>query len=516
MHKLIKIYTLILLAFVLQACSVKPEQQAPPNIVIFLADDLGYADVKWNNPNAYTDTPNLDKLAKQGAVFTDCYSASAMCSPSRAGLLTGRVPTRIGVHDWIKEIYKKPQSDFHLPSKEITIAELLKQKDYQAGIIGKWHLNNEFNSGNNSDPDDQGFDYWYCTPVHANPSHKNPHNFYDNGEAVGKLGTHESPVFSSEVVADKTIQWLRNLDKQTPFLLYVPFHEPHVVCDASDELKQKYLERIRSGEIPLKAGAGENGLGQAEYYGCIENMDKAIGEIMREMEEKGLLENTLVIFTSDNGPDTNRKYKGRLQSVGETGELRGRKRWILEGGIKQATIMFWKGKIAPGSIEQQAVGHVDFLPTFCDLAEIPLPKHITLDGIPFTPLFRSEGFSRKDKPLHWHFHAPRGGPQSALRSGKWVITANWDQTFAGGRFDTLKVAQIKRSNLTQFKLYNLENDKSQKVDRKESNPEIFTELKEQLILIHQSVKNECPDSKQFKWNEDLQNIVDTKYKETKE
>jgi len=507
----------ILPFLIILLCSLnKKQEQELPNIIIFLADDLGYADVKWNNPNAYTDTPNLDNLAENGAVFTDCYSASSMCSPSRAGLLTGRVPTRIGVHDWIKEIYKKPLSNIHLPSDEVTFAELLRQKNYQTAVIGKWHLNNEFNSGNNSDPDDQGFDYWFCTPVQSSPTHKNPENFYDNGIAVGKIGTDENPVFSSQVVANKTIDWLNSLEKDAPFLLYVPFHEPHVVCDATEDIKKKYLARIKKGEIPLKNGTGGNGLGQAEYYGCIENMDAAIGRILKNLKMDGLLENTLVIFTSDNGPDSSRIYKSRLQSVGETGELSGRKRWILEGGIKQATVMFWSGIIQPGIKIGEPVGHVDFLPTICELANIQTPSNRTIDGISIVPLFRDEPFSRKEKPLHWHFYAPLGGPQSALRNENWVITANWDNKFSGGRFDTLTIKKIKIANLVDFKLYDINSDAGQNNDVKDINPKVFMKLKEQLTQIHSDVKNECPDSRQFQWSKSLQEIVDTKYKNIKE
>ncbi|NQU52777.1 MAG: sulfatase-like hydrolase/transferase [Bacteroidetes bacterium] len=505
----------LIVAIVFCSCERNIDKSSP-NIIIFLADDLGYADVSWNNPNAYTETPNLDKLAKSGAVFSDCYSASSMCSPSRAGLLTGRVPTRIGVHDWIKEIYKKPLSNIHLPSDEITFAELLQQKNYQTAVIGKWHLNNEFNSGNQSDPDNQGFDHWFCTPVQANPSHKNPINFYDNGVAVGKMGTDEEPLFSSQIVADKTIGWIDSIKKDLPFLLYIPFHEPHVVCDATEDIKQKYLSRIKRGEIPQMEGTGENGLGQAEYYGCIENMDAAIGRILKKLKSVGLLENTLVIFTSDNGPDSNRKYRGRLQSVGETGEFRGRKRWILEGGIRQATIMFWNGVIQPGAKMEEPVGQVDFLPTICEIAKIQISDNRTIDGVSILSLLKNEPFSRKEKPLHWHFHAPRGGPKSVLRNENWVITANWDQQFSGGRFDTLAINKIKTANLVDFKLYDIEKDAGQNNDVKENNPEVFLKLKEQIIQIHSDVKNECPDSRQFQWNEQLQEIVDTKYKSVKE
>ncbi len=497
------------------ACTGKPERKLP-NFVIFLADDLGYADVKWNNSKAYAETPNLDNLAQNGAVFTNCYSASSMCSPSRAGLLTGRAPTRIGIHDWIKEIYKKPFSNVHLPSEEITFAEVLKQKNYKTAIIGKWHLNNEFNTGNNSDPNNQGFDYWYCTPVQSNPSHKNPENYYDNGVSVGKIGTEDNPVFSCELIADQAITWINSLKKGSKFLLYLPFHEPHVVCDARKEIKQKYLDKIKEGYIPLLPGTGENGLGQAEYYACIENMDASIGHVLDMLEEGGFLENTLVIFSSDNGPDSNRRYKGRLQSVGETGELSGRKRWILEGGIRQATIMSWKGVLTPRTEIEASIGHVDFMPTICDIVNLTPPNDRVIDGISILPLLMGKEFSRGEKSLHWHFHAPRGGPQSALRDGDWVITARWDQSFSAGRFNTSEIRKIKKAELTGFKLYDIVADPGQIVDMKESYPEVYKVLKNRLVVVHSSVTHECPQAGQFQWTEKLQTIVDSRYDDLQE
>ncbi|MCK5367042.1 MAG: sulfatase-like hydrolase/transferase [Cyclobacteriaceae bacterium] len=488
----------------------------PPNIIIILADDLGYADVSWNNANAYAETPNLDKLAKQAAILTNCYSASSMCSPSRAGLLTGRVPTRVGVHDWIKEIYKKPYSDFHLPTQEITFAELLKKKNYQTAVIGKWHLNNEFGTQNQSDPDDQGFDYWFCTPVQANPTHKNPVNFYDNGKSVGQIGTEENPDFASRIVADKTIEWLNNKHTGLPFMLYIPFHEPHVICDAPEKIKQKYIDRIKNGEIPFKAGTGVGGLGQAEYYGCIENMDLAIGRILEKLKSDRLMENTIIIFTSDNGPDTNRKYQGRIQSVGETGEFRGRKRWLLEGGIRQATIIYWNSVLKPGTKIDTPVGHIDLLPTLCDIVQIKPPPDRVIDGSSILSVLQGKSFDRNGKNLHWHFHAPWDGPQSVMRKDNWVVTANWDKKTPRGRFDTTKIEVIKTAKLINFNLYDLRTDPGEQNDVKSEHMQLFSDLKQQLIEMHCSVKNECPNSNQFQWNSQLQEIVDTKYEAIKE
>ena len=509
---------IVTLAVFMMSCSVQALKKGKkhPNIIVLLADDLGYGDVSWNNTNAYTDTPNLDLLAKKSAILSHCYSASSMCSPSRAGLLTGRVPTRIGIHDWIKEIYKKPHSNVHLPANEVTLAEVLKQKHYQTAVFGKWHLNNEFGTGNQSDPDDQGFDNWFCTPTHALPSHKNPSNFYDHGKPVGQLGTIESPQYASQIVADKVIEWLNKLNSKLPFFLYVPFQEPHVVCDAPDAMKQKYLNRIKTGEIPLKKGTGDRGLGQAEYYACIENMDRAIGRIIDDLDSKGLMDNTFIFFSSDNGPDTNRRYKGRIQSVGETGQLKGRKRWLLEGGIRQATLLYWKDVVKAGSHIEVPVGHIDLLPTFCDIADVPEPNDRVIDGTSILPLLHGEKFERTENPLHWHFHAPRGGPQSVLRVANWVLTANWNQQLPLGRFKLEDIDVIKTAKLTHFKLYNIKNDAGQKKDIKDMHPELFQKLKSQLTEIHSGVSKECPNKGVFEWNENLQNIIDTKYKQVKD
>ncbi len=489
--KLSILLTLLLLCLSCQGPK-DDETLTRPNFLIFLADDLGYGDVKFTNPDACIETPNLDKLAASGAILTDCYSASSMCSPSRAGLLTGRTPTRIGIHDWIKEVYKKPYSNIHLPPSEATIAELLQSSGYQTAIIGKWHLNNAFNTGNNSDPDDQGFDYWFSTAGQSEPSHKNPKNFFENGDSVGQIGSDETPKFSSEILAEKSIAWLSERDRNTPFFLYVPFHEPHVICDAPAELKDKYLSMIANGEIPLNDKSGEGGLGQAEYYASVENMDIAIGRILEALKSKNLLNDTWIFFSSDNGPDTGRKYQGRLQSVGESGPFRGRKRWILDGGIHQASIMVKPGSIEPGSEISVPVGHVDLLPTICDIARLKLPN-ITLDGSSMLPVFESKINERPGPPLHWHFYSPRGdSPQSVLRNGDWVITANWDTERPDGRFDLEYIDLIKSGNLIDFQLYNIREDPSQTDPRNLIKPDLFNKMKEMLIEVHADVKNECP------------------------
>lgn len=488
-------------------------QNSNPNIVILLADDLGYADVKINNPEAYAETPNLNKIAAEGAIFTQCYSSAPMSSPSRAGLLAGRVPLRLGIHDWIKDIYKLPKSNVHLLPEETTIPELLKNIGYQTATIGKWHLNNAFNTENGSDPNEQGFDYSFSTPVQSEPSHCNPENFYENGVPVGKIWDENNPLYSSDIVADKTIEWLKNRNKKKPFMLYVAFHEPHVVCDAPKPLKDKYLEKIKNKQIPLIKESGNDGLGQAEYYACIENMDKAIGRIMKQLEQQNLLDNTIIFFSSDNGPDTGRKYKGRLQSVGSTQPFKGRKRWLFEGGIHQVGIAYWKNRIDAGTKINEPVGHVDLLPTISALCGTKLPEK-TLDGENIIPAFTSNSNWSRNKPLHWHFHSPLGdSPQSVMRKGDFVITANWNNKFKKGRFDLNFIHDIKNAELIDFKVYKHNNGIWSEIKNGEK---IYPELIQELKLLHNDAKNECPNRDVFEWNQRLGNIVQDEYYNIKE
>ena len=459
---------------------------ARPNIILILADDLGYGDVRFNNSQSPIDTPNLNKLAKEGIIFTHAYSSSAMCSPARAGLLTGRTPTRLGIHNWIKDRHKKPYSDVHLKTDEQTIGTILKQAEYQTAVIGKWHLNNAFRSGNNSDPDHHGFDYWFASAIHAYPSHANPNNFYENGKKLGVLKG-----FASEIVVNKAIDWLKTRDKEKPFFLYLPFQEPHVICDAPLRLKGKYLQKIKEGKISLKKGFGKEGLGQAEYYACVENMDSHIGRLMNSLKEQELDKNTLIIFSSDNGPDTNRSYKGRNQAAGSSGTFRGRKRWLLEGGIRMPTFMWMPNKLKARSVFSHPISHLDIMPTLVELCQAKLPLK-QIDGESLLPVLNGEKWQRT-KALHWQLYCSAGGPNSVLRFKNWVLTAQWTGKRATGRFDPIKHGKyIKNSTLSDLQLFDIVKDPMQQKDISKSHPELLSELKNKLIKLHKEVIEESP------------------------
>ena len=214
-----------------------------PNIIVILCDDLGYGDLQcYGHP--HIKTPNLDELAAGGIRLTDCYSAAPVCSPSRVGLLTGRSPNRAGVYDWIPPA-GKPASNrrelVHMRQGETTLARLLKDAGYQTCMVGKWHCNSAFNDPAQPQPGDFGFDHWTATQNNAAPSHERPSNFVRNGSPVGEVDS-----FSCQFVVDEALEWLRGTDRERPFFLYVPFHEPHEPVASPKTLVDAYRSVARS------------------------------------------------------------------------------------------------------------------------------------------------------------------------------------------------------------------------------------------------------------------------------
>lgn len=253
--------------------AVESEKKSKPNIVILLADDLGYGDLScYGHPEI--QTPNLDELANGGIRFTDCYASAPMCSPSRAGLMTGRNPYRTGVYDWIA-----PDSSHFLNADEITIASLLKDAGYETGLFGKWHLNGKMGTDEQPQPDNFGFDYYFATQYSAN--HLSPLGFYRNGEKL-----YQQHGYSCDIVVNDALKWLKKLDSDQPFFQYIAFHETHEPIASPPDMLEIYCQ------------AGKKAL----YYSNVANLDRAIGKYINGLKMMGLEENTLIIFTSDNGP----------------------------------------------------------------------------------------------------------------------------------------------------------------------------------------------------------------------
>lgn len=437
-----------------------------PNILLVVADDLGNGDLHcFGHPEI--QTPNLDRLAAAGLKLTQCYSAAANCSPARAAIMTGRTPYRIGLYNQISML-----SPIHLQASEVTVASLLKRAGYATAQVGKWHLNGFFNLPGHPQPNDHGFDYWFAVQNNALPNHRNPYNFVRNGIPVGPLTG-----YSGVIVASEAIDWLtKHRDRSKPFFLYVAFNEPHEPIATDPRFAAPY--QARHPDDPSRVA----------YYGSVTQMDDSLGRILQTLETQGLADNTVVWFTSDNGP-----ARTRWHNAGSTGGLREFKGHLYEGGLRVPGIIRWPGHIKPGAVSAQPVSGVDVLPTLCEITSIAAPADRKLDGMSIAPLLRGETLVPRAKALYWEFIWAPSKPQVALRSGGWKLLAALD----GPRPKPAEIRQedmelIKHAPLTGFELYNLDSDPAEKNDLAFQRPEKVTELRALMQAMLSDVRAEAP------------------------
>ena len=494
------------------ALSMSPQEKPKrPNIVVLLADDLGYKDIGCcGGP---VKTPAIDGLAAKGMRFTDFYSGCAVCSPSRATLLTGRHHIRTGVYSWINDY----DQNSHLSVQEVTLPEILKRHGYATAHFGKWHLGLPTRQRNKPTPSQHGFDYWFATGNNAAPSHKNPVNFIRNGKPVGKIEG-----YACHIVVDEAFSWLdekRNPDK--PFFLNIWFHEPHAPIAAPDDIVSRYGKSNDPGAI---------------YSGTIDNTDRAIARLLAKLKQIDLPENTLIVYSSDNG-----SYR-----ADRVGELRGKKGSNFEAGIRVPGIFCWPGKITKAHVEHAPAGLVDLLPTICGLLRINKPAKVHLDGSDLSPLLtdNKNEFTRH-QPLFWLL--PASAPAAAIRDGDYSLVAYRDyklpkdqkkmtalmkqiketlvkngaledeirgstlqeQMFEGfkdkeanklrGQYIRLNMFQeswipaIKAGAYTRFQLFDLARDPQQKNDLSAQLPGVLARLKKKLLEINASVMADAHD-----------------------
>lgn len=462
---MIKIFSFLLFAVSVAAYSEGICQiTKKPNIVILLADDLGYADLSCYGSKE-VKTPVLDKLAAEGMRFTDFYAASAVCSPSRAALMTGRFSVRAGVYSWIH-----PSQKMHLHRDEITIAEILKQAGYTTAHMGKWHLGYDLEDGSGPGPapHHHGFDYWLGTGNNASPSHHNPDNFVRNGKAVGVMEG-----YSSQLVVDEAIAWLdENVEGSQPFFLNLWFHEPHAPVAAPPELTQRHSHTT----LPA-------------YYGSIENMDAHIGRILEKLDAMKVTDNTIIIFMSDNG-----SYRGK---EGSNGELRAGKTTLWEGGIRVPGIIRWPGHIKPGSTAKTPAGIVDILPTICEATGAAAPIDRRIDGVSLLPLFAGKPLVR-NKPLYWLYSPAR--PAIVIREEDWCLIADPELDIPKDNlFKEEWIGLVKETELGNFRLYNVRQDPGQHHDVAAKNPKRLEAMKRKMIALHKEVVAEAIDWREFRW-----------------
>ena len=407
-----------------------------PNIIVIFADDLGYGDLScYAHPTIYT--PNLDQMALEGIRFTQFYNAACVCTPSRAGLLTGRLPIRSGMAGSETSgnvLY--PGSTGGLPEYEITIAEALKNVNYQTAIIGKWHL------GHSSQylPLNQGFDYFFGIPYSNDMT---PPRYKD---------APELPLFENENViesgpdqhlltrryTEKAIDFIeRNQDQ--PFFLYYANNFPHTPLSASEDF----------------LGISKRGL----YGDVVEELDWSVGEILKTLKKAGLTEKTLVIFTSDNGPWLLRKEDG-----GSAGLLRDGKGSTCEGGFRVPAIAWWPGTIKPGQTSPAVATTMDLFPTFVKLAGASMPDDRIFDGNDIFPVLCGEQIEIENKIVFFYFK----DEIYAIRKGSWKAHFITKPSYS----------KVEPEFHEPPLLYNIEHDPSEKYDLGKNYPDIIKEIKD--------------------------------------
>ena len=396
---------------------VNASAETQPNILLIYVDDLGYGDLgSYGHP--VLQTPNIDALASDGLKFTNYHAPSALCSPSRAGLLTGRYPYRTGIKSWIPE-----DSGVYLRDAEITLAEVLRAAGYSTAIMGKWHLNSDLGSDQEPQPTDQGFDVFYGHNAFQIPTNHNPINVYRDKTALGPQDG-----YTAELYVNEAISWLEKRDDDKPFFLYLSMAEPHTTIENPAEYNNMYADFINGEVVPIPNGMKEPPMdkliprGPGEYYANITYMDAQLGRILEWLTTSGVEDNTVVVFSSDNGPVTTRWFTWyEVNAHGSTGGLKGRKHLLHEGGIKVPAIVRYPGVTQPGSSTDELVVGTDLFVTLAIIGGGEVPKDRVIDGIDIAPVL-----SGGELPLRSIFWAldSRSDLEYAVREGPWKLLLN--------------------------------------------------------------------------------------------
>jgi len=467
-----------------------------PNIVYILVDDLGYGDLNLGMDtlevfkNPFIKTPHLAKLASEGLVMTDHYASSPVCSPSRAGLLTGRTPTRCNINRWIEDI--ELDGTEYLRNDEITIAEKCLEAGYQTAIYGKWHLNcqdwlkkENWTAEKGSFPNQQGFQTGmvskenpHLTPFMNANSQKNPGDFFDlNGNLLETLKG-----YTSQIITDSALTYVKRRDKTKPFFLYLPYDAVHERIYNPDE----YDEMYHTGETNRDV-----------YYANVTYLDAQIGRFLDGLKEMGLEDNTIVFFSSDNGPEVTRVYFGAWRSYGTSYPKYGQKRTLYEGGIRVPGIIRWPGKIVPG-ISDEPNSTLDIMPTLCEIIGVESPQDRALDGSSLlSHLLNGDSIVRK-KPLYWQYEFPENF--ALVGEG---YTTRYDGTQRIYEKERLPKVSIRSGNYAlrgiggekfeppeEFFMFDVVNDPDEKRELSRIDPELFEQLKARLLEIHRSVQED--------------------------
>ena len=441
---------------------------AAPNVVVFLVDDLGYMDIGANNPNCFYDTPHIDALAKSGMRFTDGYAANPVCSPTRYALMTGKYPTRVRATNFFAgkragTFAPAPLND-RMPLDEVTLAQVLKKKNYATFFAGKWHLGPD----KPYFPQNRGFDVNigghraggpYTGKKYFAPF-KNPEMEVESPE-----GDHLPDRLARDAAA------FIDANKAKPFLAYLSFYSVHTPLIGRPDLVAKYKKKAADiageefadeeqifGNRPRRVRVLQK---HAVYAAMVEAMDDAVGKVLKQLEDSGVADNTIVAFTSDNG--------GLSTSEGSPTSnlpLRGGKGWVYEGGIREPWLIRYPGVTKPGSTSSELICSIDLLPTLAAAADITLDHKV--DGIDIRPAL--QGGKLKRDTLYWHYphYSNQGGiPGGAIRTGDYKLFERYED----GRVH----------------LYNLKEDIGEKTDLASAQPERVAAMRKKLHAWYKDV-----------------------------
>lgn len=411
---------LVVIALSCSSLSADSVSTRPPNIIFILADDLGWGDVGFNGQK-HIRTPRLDAMAAEGLVFTQFYSGSSVCMPARATLMLGQHLGHARIRGNPTWSARGVPVDLDV-ARDTTVAAELKRAGYRTASFGKWGLEE---SGDDSGlPNRAGFDDFFGILRHSDAHHNYPPHLWRNGERVPQLGNdlqQSTGAYAHDVIFCELQAWLKERRLEQPFFLYWTPTLPHAEFNVPEDSKAPY-RGLGWPERPMNRTYYKNDPeGNVAYAGMVSRLDRDVGRLLDQLRAQGLADNTLVIFTSDNGPE----YEREDRFFNSNGPFRGGKRDLYEGGIRVPGVAWWPGKIVAGSRTPHVAAFWDFLPTACELAGIK-PTRRDLDGLSLAPLLRGEGATQPShRLLYWEFNES-SGPVQAVRFGDWKAVLRWE------------------------------------------------------------------------------------------
>jgi arylsulfatase A-like enzyme len=432
-----------------------------PNIVFILADDLGYTDVAAYG-SKYYETPNIDRLVQEGLKFTNGYTNGPNCQPTRAALISGQYGPRTGIYtvggierfNWRSQALRPVDNVVSLPAEKITIAQALKGAGYATGLFGKWHLG----SKPEAHPSKRGFD----EAIVSNGRH---FNFTTDPKV-----SYPEGAYLADFLTDKAVDFIER-HKDGPFFLYVPHFGVHAPYEAKPELIAKF-----------KAKPAAGGHNDPTYAAMLASVDESVGRITAKLDQLGLAENTLVIFSSDNGGVGGYQREGiQAKDTTDNAPLKGGKGTLNEGGIRAPYVFRWKGTIPAGTISNQLIASIDLYPSTLELAGAKKPENYVLDGVSYAAHLKDPAHTKVERDaLFWHFPGYLGAgnntwrtkPVSVVRSGQWKLIQSLEDR--------------------SLQLYDLEADLGEKKNLAGSNPEKAQELLGKLDAWREQVKAPLP------------------------